>query len=113
VAQTRCGRFVGVSFKPVGRQVRQGRPLAVIESAKWVGPFQAPLSGEITAVNDAAFTADLAVANRDPYGAGWLVRLRPSDLEGERGHLVDGATAFGYYRILIDKEGIRCFRCSE
>jgi glycine cleavage system H protein len=113
VAQTRCGRFVGVSFKPVGRQVRQGRPLAVIESAKWVGPFPAPLSGEITAVNDAAFTADLAVANRDPYGAGWLVRLRPSDLEGERGHLVDGATAFGYYRILIDKEGIRCFRCSE
>ena len=113
VAQTRCGRFVGVSFKAVGRQVRQGRPLAVVESAKWVGPFPAPLSGEITATNDAAFAADLAVANRDPYGAGWLVRLRPSDLEAERGHLVDGAAAFEHYRALIEREGIRCFRCSD
>jgi glycine cleavage system H protein len=113
VAQTRCGRFVGVSFKAVGRQVRQGRPLAVVESAKWVGPFPAPLSGEITATNDAAFAADLAVANRDPYGAGWLVRLRPRDLEAERGHLVDGAAAFEHYRSLIEREGIRCFRCSD
>jgi glycine cleavage system H protein len=113
VAQTRCGRFVGVSFKAVGRQVRQGRPLAVVESAKWVGPFPAPLSGEITATNDAAFAADLAVANRDPYGAGWLVRLRPSDLEAERAHLVDGAAAFEHYRALIEREGIRCFRCSD
>ena len=113
VAQTRCGRFVSVSFKAVGRQVRQGRPLAVIESAKWVGPFPAPLSGEIMATNDAAFAADLAVANRDPYGAGWLVRLRPSDLEAERGHLADGPTAFDYYRTVIEKEGIRCFRCSD
>jgi glycine cleavage system H protein len=113
VAQTRCGRFVGVSFKAVGRHVRQGRPLAVIESAKWVGPFPSPLSGEITATNDDAFTADLAVANRDPYGAGWLVRLRPSDLDEERGHLVDGVAAFAHYRTLIEKEGIRCFRCSD
>jgi glycine cleavage system H protein len=113
VAQTRCGRFVGVSFKAVGRQVRQGRPLAVVESAKWVGPFPAPLSGEITATNDAGFAADLAVANRDPYGAGWLVRLRPSDLEAERGHLVDGAAAFEHYRSLIEQEGIRCFRCCD
>jgi glycine cleavage system H protein len=113
VAQTRCGRFVGVSFKAVGRQVRQGRPLAVVESAKWVGPFPAPLSGEITAVNEAAFTADVGVANRDPYGAGWLVRLRPSDLEAEGGHLVDGGTAFEHYRSVIEEEGIRCFRCSD
>jgi glycine cleavage system H protein len=113
VAQTRCGRIVGVSFKAVGRQVRQGRPLAVIESAKWVGPFPAPLSGEITAVNDAAFAADTAAANRDPYGAGWLVRLRPSDLEAERGHLVDGAAAFEHFRAVIEEQDIRCFRCVD
>jgi glycine cleavage system H protein len=113
VAQTRCGRFVGVTWKAVGRQVRQGRPLAVIESAKWVGPFPAPVSGEITAVNEAAFAADVAVANRDPYGAGWLVRLRPDDFEGEGSHLVDGAAAFEHYKALIEKEEIRCFRCSD
>ena len=46
VAQTRCGRFVGVSWKHPGKQVKQGRPMAVIESAKWVGPFPAPVSGQ-------------------------------------------------------------------
>jgi glycine cleavage system H protein len=113
VAQTRCGRFVGVSWKHPGKQVKQGRPMAVIESAKWVGPFPAPLSGQITADNRLAFEADIAVANRDPYGAGWLVRLQPSDYEGESDHLVDGATAFEHYRKLIEEEGIRCFRCED
>jgi glycine cleavage system H protein len=113
VAQTRCGRFVGVSWKPPGKKVKQGRPMAVIESAKWVGPFPAPLSGEISADNRAAFEADIAVANRDPYGAGWLIRLRPADFEAESAHLVDGATAFEHYKKLIEAEGIRCFRCEE
>ena len=70
VAQTRCGRFVGVSWKHPGKQVKQGRPMAVIESAKWVGPFPRPVSGQITADNRLGFEADVAVANRDPYGAG-------------------------------------------
>jgi glycine cleavage system H protein len=113
VAQTRCGRFVGVSWKPPGKQVKQGRPMAVIESAKWVGPFPAPLTGEITADNRAAFEEDVAVANRDPYGAGWLIRLRPADFDGESGHLVDGETAFEHYRKIIEEEGIRCFRCED
>ena len=113
VAQTRCGRLVSISWKHPGKRVKQGRPMAVIESAKWVGPFPAPVSGEITAVNEAAFAADVAVANRDPYGAGWLVRLRPNDLEDEGAHLVDGAAAFAHYKALIEKEEIRCFRCSD
>ena len=113
VAQTRCGRFVSVSWKQPGKQVKQGRPLAVIESAKWVGPFPAPLSGEITADNRTAFEEDIAIANRDPYGAGWLIRLRPNDFDGESGHLADGATAFEHYRKLIEDEEIRCFRCED
>ena len=113
VAQTMCGRFVEITWKKPGAKVRQGRPLAVIESAKWVGPFPAPLSGEITANNAEAFAADIAVANRDPYGAGWLVRLRPTALDEERAHLVDGAAAYDHYRALIEDQGIRCYRCEE
>ncbi|HLF40945.1 MAG TPA: glycine cleavage system protein H [Acidimicrobiia bacterium] len=113
VAQTSCGRFVQITWKKPGTKVRQGRPLAIIESAKWVGPFPAPLSGEIVATNEAGFDADIAVANRDPYGDGWLIRLRPSDLEAERSHLVDGARAFEHYREFIDENGVRCFRCEE
>jgi glycine cleavage system H protein len=113
VAQTQCGRFVSVTWKKPGTRVRQGRPLAIIESAKWVGPFPAPVTGEITAVNEAAFDADIAVANRDPYGAGWLVRLRPAALEDEGKHLADGAAAFEHYRRLIEEHNIRCFRCED
>jgi glycine cleavage system H protein len=113
VAQTLCGRIVSVDWKEVGRTVRQGRTLAVIESAKWVGPFPAPLSGEIVATNAAAFAADTAVANRDPYGSGWLVRLRPTDRQAESVHLADGAAAFEHYKSLIEERDIRCFRCAD
>ena len=113
VAQTMCGKLVQISWKAPGRKVAQGRPLAVIESAKWVGPFLAPIGGEILADNRAAFEADVLVANRDPYGAGWLVRLRPADLEAEGGHLVDAAEAFERYRTIIDENDIACFRCTD
>ena len=113
VAQTMGGRVVQVSWKKTGRSYPRGRSLAVIESAKWVGPFPTPLTGELIEVNDAAFAADIAVANRDPYGAGWLARIRPSALAAEREHLVDGAAAFARYQALIDERGIRCYRCAD
>jgi glycine cleavage system H protein len=113
VAQTLCGQLVEVSWKRPGRTINRGRSLAVIESAKWVGPFQSPLSGELLGNNEEAFAADILIANRDPYGAGWLVRLRPTNLDEERHHLVDGAQAFEHYRHFIDENDIRCFRCEE
>jgi len=113
VAQTRCGRLVQVSWKQPGARLRRGRPACVIESAKWVGPFVSPLSGELVATNEPRFADDVAIANRDPYGEGWLVRLRPVDLEGERPFLVDGAVAFEHYRRLIDENDVRCFRCTD
>lgn len=113
VAQTMGGRMVQVSWKRTSRTYARGKSLAVIESAKWVGPFPTPLTGELLEVNQAAFAADVAVANRDPYGAGWLARLRPADLAGERHHLVDGQAAFAAYRALIDEREIRCFRCAD
>lgn len=113
VAQTMGGRMVQVSWKRVGRSYARGKSLAVIESAKWVGPFPTPLSGELLEVNEVAFAADIAVANRDPYGAGWLARLAPADLAGERHHLVDGTAAFAAYQELIDERDIRCFRCAD
>lgn len=113
IAQTRCGRLVQVSWKEPGRSIKRGRPLCVIESAKWVGPVISPLSGGLLESNSEGFAADIAVANRDPYGAGWLVKIQPGDLDTEREALVDGAAAFDHYRRLIDDEGIRCFRCEE
>jgi glycine cleavage system H protein len=114
VAQTLCGKLVSVTFqKQSGDQVRRGRTVAVIESAKWVGPFRSPLSGEVLEVNDDAFRSDQLIANRDPYGAGWLVRLAPSELDEERGSLLDGLAAFPAVRERIEREEIRCFRCAD
>lgn len=113
LAQTRCGKVVSVRFKPVGRLVRRGRSLATVESAKWVGPFPAVLTGEIVATNEAGFQRDILVANKDPYGAGWLVRLRPTSLDAERSLLVTGAVAVDRYRARIAELEANCFRCAE
>ncbi|WP_249012114.1 hypothetical protein [Conexibacter sp. DBS9H8] len=114
VAQTLCGRMVAVTFqKAAGAQVRRGRTLAVIESAKWVGPFRSPLTGAVLEVNAEQFATDPGIVNRDPFGAGWLVRLDPSALEAERGHLLDGIAAFPLVRARIEAEQISCMRCAE
>ncbi len=113
VAQTMGGRMVQVSWKKTGRSYARGRTLAVIESAKWVGPFPTPLTGELIEVNEDGFAADVAIANRDPYGAGWLARVRPTDLASEREHLADGQAAFEHYRTFIDENGVRCYRCAD
>jgi glycine cleavage system H protein len=111
-AQTRCGRVVSVRFKAVGRRVARGQSLATIESAKWVGPFPAVLSGVIAGTNDPAFRRDVLVANRDPYGEGWLVRLDPDRLDAERDALVTGPEALARYRARIDTHGLDCMRCA-
>ncbi len=113
VAQTMGGQIVQVTWRRAGRTFSRGRPLAVVESAKWVGPFPTPLTGELLESNESTFEADVAIANRDPYGAGWLARLRPTNFEEEREYLVDGATALDRYRVLIDEHEIHCYRCTQ
>lgn len=113
VAQTMCGKFVQITWKPPGRTVKRGKSLAIIESAKWVGPFPTPFTSEIVANNETTFAADILAANKDPYGHGWLYRLRPSNFDAERAELVDGETAFERYKTFIDDKEIRCFRCAD
>ena len=113
VAQTKAGKLVSILFKAPGKLLRSGQSAATIESAKWVGPFPTPLSGEIVANNEEVFGEDILIANRDPYGAGWLVRVRPTALEEERHRLVPGREAFDAIRQRIDLAGVRCFRCAD
>lgn len=113
VAQTMGGQVVQITWRRTGRSYARGRAVATVESAKWVGPFPTPLTGELVAVNSDAFERDIAVANRDPYGAGWFARIRPTNLEVERAHLVDAATAAESYRMFIEENDIHCYRCTE
>jgi glycine cleavage system H protein len=113
VAQTRCGRIVTLQFRRVGRVVERGRSLCTVESAKWVGPFPAPLTGEIVAVNSGGFDAHPLMVNTDPYGEGWLVRLRPTRLEREWRELLTGDAAVEAYAARIAELEVNCFRCAD
>lgn len=112
-AQTQCGKVVHVRFKPAGRRVRRLQSVATIESAKWVGPFPTPLSGVVEATNEETFRRDILRANKDPYGEGWLVRIRPEDLATERGPLLGGELARDAYVRRIEERGINCMRCAD
>jgi len=113
VAQTRCGKFAAISFRNVGKKVDQGKALATIESAKWVGPFPAPFTCEIIETNEDGFAKNILLANKEPYSDGWLVKVRPINLENERGHLVTGEDAFEKYKARIQALKINCLRCID
>lgn len=81
--------LVFMQLPEVGRTVKAGESIGEIESVKAVSDFYAPVSGEVVAVN-AAVPSKLETLGQDPYGAGWLVRLRPSDA-GELASLLDQA----------------------
>ena len=113
VAQTRCGKIAAISFRDVGKKVLQGKTLATIESAKWVGPFPAPFSCEIVATNEEGFAKNILLANKDPYGVGWLVKVRPINLDSERSHLITGQEAAEKYKVRIQELKVNCLRCVE
>ena len=113
VAQTRCGKFAAISFRTVGKKVEQGKALATVESAKWVGPFPAPFTCEIVETNEEGFARNILLANKEPYTDGWLVKVRPTDLVNERGHLVTGEEAFEKYKARIQDLKVNCLRCID
>lgn len=73
--QDLMGELVYVELPAAGVRLEAGAPLAVVESVKSVAEVVSPVAGEVVAVN-AAVAKDPEAVNRDPYGSGWLVRLR-------------------------------------
>lgn len=78
-AQDQLGEVVFVDPPEVGRTIAKDEPYAEIESVKAVSDVVAPLSGEVVEVNEALADAPEKL-NEDPYGEGWLVRVRLSDV---------------------------------
>lgn len=77
-AQDALGEVVFFEPPTVGAVLTQDEPYAEVESVKAVSDVVAPLSGEIVAVNE-ALSEDPTPINEDPYGAGWLVKIRLGD----------------------------------
>jgi glycine cleavage system H protein len=97
-AQAELGDVVYVELPEPGRMVTAGDVFGTVESVKAVSDLYSPLTGEIIEANTALPDATEAV-NQDPYGAGWMVRIRmanPSEL--------DELLTADEYRKLIEEE---------
>jgi glycine cleavage system H protein len=77
-AQNELTDIVYVDPPKPGTKITAGQPAAVVESVKAASDIYAPVDGEVTEANP-ALTAEPALANTDPYGAGWLFKVRLSD----------------------------------
>jgi glycine cleavage system H protein len=83
------GTIAQLAFLPVGEHLKRGESFGSLEAAKFVGPLTSPLSGTVSATNDAV-VVDPALVERDPYGEGWLIELDLAD-PGELSDLVSGS----------------------
>ncbi|MEU1884693.1 glycine cleavage system protein GcvH [Micromonospora sp. WMMD987] len=95
-AQDALGDIVFVQLPDSGAVVAAGESLGEIESTKSVSEIYAPLSGTVTARNEALGDSP-EVINSDPYGAGWLVEIAPTDPAA-----VDGLLSADAYRELTE-----------
>lgn len=88
-AQEALGDMVFVELPAIGAQITAGKECGVVESVKSASDLYAPISGEVTANNDAVTTTP-ALLNKDPQGSGWLFRVRVKDAK-ELNALMDAA----------------------
>jgi glycine cleavage system H protein len=95
-AQDSLGEVVYFSAPEVGSPVAKDGDYGELESTKAVSPLVAPLSGEVVEVNEALEGSESTV-NDDPYGEGWLIKVRMSD-PGELDGLMDADS----YRSFVD-----------
>jgi glycine cleavage system H protein len=92
LGQELLGEVVYVELVEPAGEVARGQPLGTLEAEKMVRPVLAPVSGVVLEVNRELLAAPRLV-NRDPYGAGWMVRIRATRWTEERDHLLAEAAA--------------------
>ncbi len=90
-AQESLSDVVYVELPPVGSTFSLGDKFGVVESVKAASDLYLPLSGMVVAVNE-SLAGDPSVVNSDPYGQGWMLRLKVRNLTAESGELLDAAT---------------------
>ena len=95
-AQDALGDIVYVSLPEVGEDVTSGSVVGELESTKSVSEIYAPVSGTVTARND-ALDGSPELINADPYGTGWILEIRPADPAD-----VDSLLAADAYRATLD-----------
>ena len=77
-ATDQLGDVVFVELPEPGRRLEAAKPFGVVEAVKTVSDLYAPVAGEVAAVNT-ALADNPALVNQEPFGAGWMIRIRPAD----------------------------------
>lgn len=98
-AQHALGDLVFVETPEPGRRVSAGEPYAVVESVKAASDVYCPIGGEVVAANAELGSAPERI-NQDPYGAGWIARIRPDDAAA-----ISKLLTAAEYRQLLEAEG--------
>ena len=96
-AQSALGDLVFVETPEAGQQLEAGGACAVVESVKAASDVYSPIAGEVIAVNEGLADAPELV-NQDPYGEGWIMRVRPAD-----GADTSGLLDAGQYEATLDE----------
>ena len=96
-AQEELGDIVYVELPQEGDQLKRSDSFAIVESVKAASDVYSPLSGEVVATN-AELAAKPELANEDPYGTGWMIRIKRSDAS-ESDELLDAA---GYEALISE-----------
>ncbi|MHC4410651.1 MAG: glycine cleavage system protein GcvH, partial [Planctomycetota bacterium] len=96
-AQQQLGDIVYVELPTVGDQVVEGEAFGVIESVKAVSDLNAPVAGEVTAINEELIDQP-EIINEECYGAGWIIKIKPSDADE-----IDTLLDADGYRKLVSK----------
>lgn len=87
-AQGELGDVVFVQLPNAGKRVSQGEPVGTIEAVKAVSDIYSPVSGEVIEINS-TLTDKPETMNQDPYGAGWVVKIKASNFQADKTHLLD------------------------
>ena len=90
-AQKLAGEIVYVKLPEDGKKLTKGKTLAKVESGKWLGKINSPATGVLVAVNE-ALESSPDLINKDPYGEGWMYRIKPDDM-ADLDDLIKGADA--------------------
>ena len=92
--------YVDLPFE--GDDVSQGETCGKIQSAKWVGKFVSPISGEIIQVNE-DLEDEPTLINSSPYNKGWIMVLKPSDLENDLKNLMKGEEVISFVKKSLEE----------
>ena len=101
-AQQQLRELVYAELPTPGTIVKQKEPYGTVESVKAVSDLVAPVSGTVEEVNEEV-QATPEILNEDPYGKGWLLVIKPSNLKAELANIMDFSKAVEWHKSLIEK----------